>query len=216
MQGKAMMVEFRGRTVSLRDLCKERSIPFMTVYMRLRAGKTLEDSLSDTTHRIPPKIWEYNGEALTLSAWALKLGLSKSRLEQRIKAGRPLSNVFSPRGEQSVPRQRGAVCAEWLPTIKLPWELDTFAQDVVRNNPGGMELQKIADLMGVCRQRVEQIEESAFAKLRKNPTALAALQEAIELQAGRKTFVEPEPVYWGDAHQVGRAKRDRRQHKEAA
>jgi hypothetical protein len=44
-------VEHQGRRVFLRELCEERSLPWMRVYQRIRSGWSVEEALSKETHK---------------------------------------------------------------------------------------------------------------------------------------------------------------------
>lgn len=48
---------------------------------------------------------------------------------------------------------------------ELPWEDDEAAQYVVASHPEGLPFEHVGELMGITRQRVEQIERQALARL---------------------------------------------------
>jgi DnaJ-domain-containing protein 1 len=50
---------------------------------------------------------------------------------------------------------------------KLAWEDDVHAQYAVECHPRGMTLDEIGELMGLTRQRVEQIEKEALRKVQR-------------------------------------------------
>lgn len=47
-----------------------------------------------------------------------------------------------------------------------------------------MSHEELAQEMGLSRQRIQQIEASAFAKLRRNPKARQLLDQLLEMGAG--------------------------------
>jgi hypothetical protein len=50
----------------------------------------------------------------------------------------------------------------------LEWETHRDAQGAVQSHPFGMTLEEIGACMGITRERVRQIENSALSKLREN------------------------------------------------
>ena len=80
----------------------------------------------------------------------------------------------------------------------LDWKLDDRAWYVVACHPQGLTLEEIGSLMGVTRERVRQIEEEAFAKIRKrtrwsltDAQIIALLREA-DSERDRRTVAYPE------------------------
>lgn len=53
----------------------------------------------------------------------------------------------------------------WPGASRASWEDDTTARKVVRAFPDGLSQQCVADVMGVSRQRVHQLEQRALLKL---------------------------------------------------
>ena len=48
---------------------------------------------------------------------------------------------------------------------ETPWEDDLVCQKLVRDNPDGMTLEQVGQVLGLTRERVRQIEEQALRKL---------------------------------------------------
>jgi broad specificity phosphatase PhoE len=64
----------------------------------------------------------------------------------------------------------------------LPWEDDEWAQEWVARHPGGGTLEEVGAALGVVRERVRQVEESAMAKFRREARR-AGVPVRILLQA---------------------------------
>ncbi len=60
-------------------------------------------------------------------------------------------------------RSRGGAFDPWL---DLEWELHAEAREVVTENPDGMTLEQVGNVLGITRERVRQIEAIALEKLR--------------------------------------------------
>jgi DNA-binding XRE family transcriptional regulator len=185
------MVAYRGREITLTEACAISSLKRDTILARIRKGVTgdriLQREKIENDHS--RKKVEINGEWHTLNAWSIKTGVPQSTLSYRYSVGIRGAALLAP---PETTRKAAECCEAWVRTIDLPWEADLFAQHKVRENPDGMDPADVAELLGCTRQRVVQIEQEAFAKLRKKPGALHALQQAIELSRSRKFRVEPE------------------------
>lgn len=69
---------------------------------------------------------------------------------------------------------RGRAFDSWL---DLEWKDDKQAQKVVDENPDGMTLEQVGNVLGVTRERVRQIEVIALRKLRNG----IGLTDTVEL-----------------------------------
>lgn len=219
-----VMVTFEGRTMSLSAWGRERGIPYSRIQRRHAAGLPPEKVLAidqawDSRYAETATRITLDGETHTVPEWAELLGMSQGTIYDRFKRGLSPERILNRSTElwSAGKFARGTHPAWSRETVnETPWASDWFAQFQVFENPDGMSADAVGELMGITRKRVTQIEAIALEKLRAQPGAIEALQAAIELAATRKYTVEPEPTFWGDAHQVGRAKRDRRKIKEAA
>lgn len=68
----------------------------------------------------------------------------------------------------------------WEGAYDAPWALDDVAQAVVAEI-GPMTLAEVGECLGVSRERVRQVEESALRKLAATLEADGAAAEAIDL-----------------------------------
>lgn len=68
-----------------------------------------------------------------------------------------------------MPKRRGRA-PSYIPDpwSDLEWEEHPDAQRVVRDNPAGMTLEQIGATMGITRERVRQIQQTAIDKLLQN------------------------------------------------
>jgi hypothetical protein len=55
---------------------------------------------------------------------------------------------------------------EFDPWLHYEWEEHYEAMKIVRENPDGMTLEQIGEILGITRERVRQIEAAAINKLR--------------------------------------------------
>lgn len=55
----------------------------------------------------------------------------------------------------------------------LTWEEDDEVRRLVAENPEGMTLYEVAEVFGLCRERVRQVEETALAKINRHLDAFA-------------------------------------------
>lgn len=81
------------------------------------------------------------------------------------------------------------------PEIDLPWEQDPVAQAAVKAHPEGMTMREISDYLCVHHERIRQISETAFAKLRRQPELFRAFKRLVELHHERDRREDaPDPV----------------------
>ena len=64
--------------------------------------------------------------------------------------------------------------------VEHPDASESCALDCVDREPDGMTLQAVADAFGLTRQRIEQIEKAALAKLAALPEDFDRVTESIE------------------------------------
>ncbi len=108
-----------------------------------------------------------DGEALTTAQAAQRFGVRRQRLCERLRAG--WSDIDAVTVPAWVHHARVAVpaghptSASW---DRDPWDEDDHAWYVVAHHPDGLSLEQVAALMGVTDERVRQIEQEAFAKIR--------------------------------------------------
>jgi hypothetical protein len=100
--------------------------------------------------------------ALTAAYWEVRGGRTSGRRRDKgrltVPAGHPRSSSWEG----------------------LPWEEDDWCWYAVAHHPDGLSQDQIAALTGWSQQRVDEIEKSALAKLRKGKGAREAL-ECLEL-----------------------------------
>lgn len=122
-----------------------------------------------TLVRRPPRmhILRIDGEALTTSQASQRYGIPRQRLCARLREG--WSHIDAVTVPAWVHHERVAIpaghpsSASW---DRDPWDDDDYAWYVVAHHPDGLSLEQVAALMGVTDERVRQIEQEAFAKLR--------------------------------------------------
>lgn len=72
-------------------------------------------------------VWvEHNGERLLATDWARKLGISRQRFDQRLRAGFPPERLFAPGNVESINRTKGRVLSS--PVLILNGRKQTLVQ----------------------------------------------------------------------------------------
>ena len=124
------------------------------------------------------------GETLDLTEWAERTGLSRRTLEERLRrknwTGEQI--VTAPRFTRSVAvgHGRDGEPREQLVDHMTPWADDDRCWYVVTCHPDGLTLEQVGDMIGVSRERVRQIEEIAFDKLKEDPESFQLLRAALQ------------------------------------
>lgn len=72
------------------------------------------------------------------------------------------------------------------PWLHYEWEEHEEAMKIVRENPDGMTLEEIGEILGVTRERIRQIELIALDKLRRGREAGAC--EVVEMKGRLTTY----------------------------
>lgn len=127
-----------------------------------------------------PMMLEAFGERRTLVDWARDLPISPSILRRRIRA-LPAEVALSipPKRHvdlDAVPGAPGSWTWELLPFAADPW-----ARAFVAQHPSGATLEVVGDALGLCRERVRQVEESALRKFRASASRLGLdLSELVQ------------------------------------
>jgi hypothetical protein len=113
------------------------------------------------------RILTIDGERITTSQASQRYGIPRQRLNARLRQG--WSDVDAVTVPAWVHHARVSVqaghpsSASW---DRDPWSDDDHAWYVVACHPDGLSLEQVAALMGVTDERVRQIEQEAFAKIR--------------------------------------------------
>jgi DNA-directed RNA polymerase specialized sigma24 family protein len=161
-----------------------------TIRRRMRRG--LPGELIMSNERLDRKmLLRANGRTYTVKEAAEITGMSERGIHTRIRSGMSHERVISV-GKFSRPRECDV--PEGDPG-SITWRMLPFAEDktareyaAYAERVGGFSFQRVADIMGVTRQRVEQIERIALRKLRlKGGKEARELLEAIqEIDSGRR------------------------------
>ena len=112
-----------------------------------------------------------HGQSGTLDQWCARLGVSRRTIRSRI-------DVYgADRALRMTKYGRSTVQFEHSIDDVTPYEEDEECQRIVRDNPDGATLEIIGATMGVCRERIRQIEEEALEKLRLGLRIIEAVGE---------------------------------------
>jgi hypothetical protein len=116
----------------------------------------------------------------SISAKCRRAGQNYRTVLHRMANGQTLEQALTPQRKKLISERPDAKPGEpgSVTWSDLPWAQDPYAQQFVRDHPGGAEMELVAKAMGFTRQRVEQIERSAYAKLRE-----AGLSNLVEMFA---------------------------------
>lgn len=106
------------------------------------------------------------GKRRTVLEWSVLSGQCDSGLRQRLKRGWPAEVAISlpPATRIDMDAEPGGPMS-WTWDV-LSWREDPWAQAFVRAHPEGGSLEEVGMALGVTRERVRQLEESALMKLR--------------------------------------------------
>lgn len=107
------------------------------------------------------------GEALTVSEWSKRSGLSRSLIRARKRNGwTDEEAVTVPDNTRHAGLRLPAGHPESVSWTRDAWEDDDHAWYVVAHHPEGLTLEQIGAVMGLSDERVRQIVEEALEKLR--------------------------------------------------
>jgi hypothetical protein len=107
------------------------------------------------------------GQELTLDQWAWESGLPRRTIEARLRVGLPMEVAVSlERFARIDPTAPLGGPGSWT-WYALDFEDDKWAKAFVKLHPGGASLDAVGDALGMTRERVRQLEEQIFAKLRR-------------------------------------------------
>lgn len=132
-----------------------------------------------TAARLTPTI-ERMAEAHGVCAHELAWQLRRKAVDAAIEACRARA------AKQERPKPDGRKKDPlWVELDTEPYDRDPIAQYVVASFPEGLTLTELGELMGVCRERVRQVEAEAFRKLRSSPEGRVLLEQWRKLQRAR-------------------------------
>ena len=104
----ARPVTYNGKTQTVSEWARETGIGFTTIIARLNRNYPIEDVFSKTKVKggnSPTKILVHNGRQQTIAQWAAEIGIPKSILKKRLKAGISLDRALQN------PMPKRTICA---------------------------------------------------------------------------------------------------------
>jgi predicted transcriptional regulator len=136
------------------------------------------------------------GEMMPIKHAADKLGVAQITVKRRHLRGEPVDMPLyhSGRGRRGGVKHGPAdfdIDAEWA---------DECVAESVRLHPDGMTLHEVGVLVGLSRERIRQIEESALRKIRLLGLSEREVKRALfaDLQVAHESFDERHPPgHWG-------------------
>jgi len=201
MPNGAVYITHGGVRMRMVDWARHLGIPKETMIDRVRRGVIDERLLSRSSMRERHEIVDANGRSQTLTEWAREFGVYPSVLCRRIQrhgVDKALSADAFP--VKCITKREGT---SWWPELDHPWEDDPRAQYVVAHHPDGITLDEVGLLLGVTRERVRQIEESALRKLKNQhgsrEVVAFLLEQSKERESRAKQVVYPECLGFGEA-----------------
>lgn len=94
----------------------------------------------------------FNGETLTCSQWARRVGVSRQRIQQKIAAGYPIERILAPKQEQNARRFSflgvSLTLGQWSKRLGIPYGL---LQSRAQRGLTGERLFSLSKLEAVCR-----------------------------------------------------------------
>jgi len=107
----ARPVTYNGKTQTVSEWARETGIGFTTIIARLNRNYPIEDVFSKTKVQggnSPTKILVHNGRQQTIAQWAAEIGIPKSILKKRLKAGISLDRALqNPMPKRNLRKLRG-------------------------------------------------------------------------------------------------------------
>lgn len=149
--------EWRGESLTINQIGLRLGVNHNTIKTRLQRGIPL-DKLANRGRSY--KLYEYQGRQYTLRNLAAHTGVRYSLLAHRLSSGMSV--------QEAVDKPYHSQCAGRSDFDNIPYSLDGRIQKIVEENPDGLDNQQIGLILGISRERVRQILESALAKLRAN------------------------------------------------
>lgn len=121
------------------------------------------------------------GEVRNLTDWSREAGLERTPLRQRLARFDPEIAIRLPPCARVNPDAEPGAPGAWTWYV-LPYDEDPWARAFVAAHPDGATLEEIGAALGLVRERVRQLEESAIRKCRRaaqklGAEALAVLEE---------------------------------------
>jgi hypothetical protein len=104
------------------------------------------------------------GDRMTLDAWARLTGISVRTLRRRLTFLPAEAALLLPDWTHVDPLARPGSANAWSWEL-LDYEDDPWAQTFVAKHRAGATLEQVGNALGVVKERVRLIEESALAKL---------------------------------------------------
>jgi len=189
-------------TRCLAEWARMLGIPKSTLAFRIRRGVRGERLLARGKIGRNVAITSH-GKTQNMSAWARELGISLSVFSRRVSA-MGADAAISSGGRSLFPGDLArSKDLSWWPELDHPWEDDPRAKYVVAHHPDGITLDEIGLLLGVTRERVRQIVESALRKLKNQPGSREVvaflLEQSKERESRAKQVVYPECLGFGEA-----------------
>lgn len=138
-----------------------------------------------------PKLIRAHGREQTYRQWAAELGVTEMAIRRRIADGMSAdaAMVAGRVGDLDKPEA-------WPGARDLPWDEDDRTWLLVEAR-GAMTLREIGEVMGLSRERVNQLEFAALRKLAKRLGGdVAGTIELLDSMRGERTY--PESYAWDE------------------
>lgn len=104
---RATTYAHNGRSLTLKQWSEELGVPYVTLYMRIRKGMTLDRALTHKPKRAKAQRngakYEANGRSLTIPQWAELTGLTYASIYKRLHRGQTLASIIAGRVESEGP-----------------------------------------------------------------------------------------------------------------
>lgn len=151
--------------------------------MSIRRPLWLPVTGADAVLRGPVKVIEAWGQRRCISEWVQLSNVGEVRLRKLLTALPAEVALMVPSATHvDVEAQPGEPRA-WTWDV-LPWEDDLWAQAFVDAHPEGATLAEVAEALGLVRERVRQIEETALRKIRRAEGADDEPEDSRAAQVG--------------------------------